>query len=80
VSSDNNNNRMHSRAQASLLLGISVPTLDRRIASGKLEHYKDGGRVLIDDAQIEEYKAKHRVRGRRVRRRSTKQSDQPSAT
>lgn len=68
---DNNNGfeslvvKMHSRAEAAQLLGISIPTLDRRLAAGDLEHYKDGSRVLIDTAQIEEYKAKHR-RSRRA--------------
>ena len=74
--SSNNGNRMYSRAEAALLLGISVPTLDRRIVSGKLEVYKDGSRVLIDDEQIEAYKSKHRVRGRKVRRRSAIQRSQ----
>lgn len=63
-------NEMHTRAETARILGISLPTLDRRLAAGELAHYKDGARVLIDDAQIEEYKQ------RRHRRRAAEQQQE----
>jgi excisionase family DNA binding protein len=69
-----NGNRMYSRAQLSLLLGVSIPTIDRYLARRELEHYKIRGRVLVSDEQVEDFKARH------LRGRSINQSEQPSAT
>ena len=74
MSSETNNNRMYSRAQLSILLGVSVPTIDRYLAKRVLEHYKIEGRVLVSEAQVEEFKARH------LRRRAPEQIEQSAAS
>ena len=47
----NNNNiqvDLLSRKEACLLLGISLPTLSKYVASGKLPHSRIGKKVLFD--------------------------------
>lgn len=36
-------------------LKTSVKTVRRRVASGKLKAFKEGGRVLVLEAELEEY-------------------------
>lgn len=49
--------KLHSKRDTAKLLNISIATLDRRIADGSINYYKQGFRIAFSDAQIEEYLA-----------------------
>ncbi|MEJ7863414.1 MAG: helix-turn-helix domain-containing protein [Pyrinomonadaceae bacterium] len=43
------------RKEAALKLGISVVTLDRELAKGKMPHFRVGRRVLFTQELLEKY-------------------------
>jgi excisionase family DNA binding protein len=66
--------RLRSKPETARILGISLATLDRRIADGSIEYYKQGWRVMFGDAQIEAYlercrnapRHRHSARGKKA--------------
>lgn len=44
-----------NKDEASERLRVSPKTLDRRIKSGKIPAYKEGGRVIIYECDLEDY-------------------------
>ena len=47
--------KLRSKPETARLLGISIATLDRHIAAGRIEYFKIGWHVRFSDAQIEAY-------------------------
>ena len=47
--------KLRSKPETARILGISLATLDRRIADGSINYFKQGARVCISDEQISEY-------------------------
>lgn len=47
----------YTRPEAARRLGISVPTLDRELAKGRIECYQPypGGRITFSEAQLQAY-------------------------
>lgn len=41
--------------EVAVALRVSVETVRRRISSGKLKSFKEGGRVLVREADLEDY-------------------------
>lgn len=69
--------KLHSKRNTAKMLNISVATLDRRIADGSINYYKQGFRIAFSDSQIEEYlehclnaprQREHRKTSRRVQK------------
>lgn len=44
-----------SKEEAAARLKVSAKTVDRRIKSGKIPAFKEGGRVIIYECDLEEY-------------------------
>ena len=44
-----------SRSEASLYLGVSVVTVDRAIAKGKLSFFRIGRRVVLDKTHLDAF-------------------------
>lgn len=44
-----------SKEEAAARLKVSPKTVDRRIKSGKIPAFKEGGRVIIYECDLEEY-------------------------
>lgn len=45
-----------SREEVAALLGLHVSTVDRRRKTGELRAYRDGGKVLLQRADVEAYR------------------------
>lgn len=43
------------RKEAARRLGLSVVTIDRELARGKITHFRSGRRVLFTQAHLDEY-------------------------
>lgn len=53
-----------SRKEASENLGISVITLDRAVANGKISCFRIGRRVIFDKKHLDEYLGRNEYRAR----------------
>jgi predicted DNA-binding transcriptional regulator AlpA len=49
--------KLLSKPETARLLNISIATLDRRIADGSINYFKQGWRISFSDEQIQEYLA-----------------------
>lgn len=47
--------RLRSKPETAKLLGISMATLDRRIADGSINYFKQGWRIAFSDGHIADY-------------------------
>lgn len=68
----------YTRAESAFSLGLSVRSVDYLIASRRLPHVKDGGRILVPAAALRKYAAEPHNETIRPRKRcSTRLSDSP---
>jgi excisionase family DNA binding protein len=51
-----------SRLESAEYLGVSVVTIDRALASGKLSCFRIGRRVIFDKKHLDEYLARNEYR------------------
>lgn len=51
-----------TKEEAATRLKISIKTLDRRIRTGSIPAFKEGGRVVIFESDLDEYIVKIRER------------------
>ncbi len=74
--------KLRSKFDTAKLLGISIATLDRHIAAGRIEYYKVGWHVRFSDEQISAYlestrnapRTKHKARNKRSNRQQSQKA------
>jgi excisionase family DNA binding protein len=66
--------KLHSKPETAKLLSISIATLDRLIAAGRIEYFKIGWHVRFSDEQINTYleRSRNAPRSRQPIRRERK--------